>query len=345
MKAHMTERETFAPVVSVVGATGAAGSTLAHILEERSFALSELKLFSSSRSAGASVRFRGAELTVREIDGEALRGSDVVFFAAGSSVSREFASKVAESGGLAVDKSSAFRMDPAIPLIVPEVNPEAVAGHSGIIANPNCVVIPLTVALAPLLRAAGLTHLTVATYQSASGAGTALRTELRRQVQDDAIGIPPVTEVYPHVLHGNVVPGGWRMEGEETEEEVKVVGETRRVLNMPRLPIAVTTVRVPVEVGHSLAVWAEFDREISAAEARRVLASAPGVKVVDDPAAQEYPTPRMAAGTDSVYVGRIREDSTRRNGLSLFIAADNLRKGAATNAVQVAELALGARTR
>ncbi|HEV3312975.1 MAG TPA: aspartate-semialdehyde dehydrogenase [Chloroflexota bacterium] len=340
----MTERETFAPVVSVVGATGAAGTTLVRTLEERRFGLSDLKLFASSRSAGATVRFRGSELTVHEVDGNALHGSDVVFFAAGSSVSREFAPLVAEAGGVAIDKSSAFRMDPAIPLIVPEVNPEAVARHSGIIANPNCVVIPLTVALAPLHRVAGLIHLTVATYQAASGAGTALRTELQRQVQDDAAGKTPVAEVYPHVLHGNVVPGGWRMEGEATEEEVKVVGETRRVLGMPRLPIAVTTVRVPVEVGHSLAVWAEFDHALSAAGARRVLASAPGVKVVDDPVAQEYPTPRMAAGTDWVYVGRIREDSTRRNGLSLFIAADNLRKGAATNAVQVAELALAART-
>jgi aspartate-semialdehyde dehydrogenase len=341
----MSQNDHANPVVSVVGATGAAGSTLVRILEERAFEVADLKLFASKQGKGATVRFRGADLTVREIDGDALCGSDIVFFAAGSSVSREFAPLVAEAGGLVVDKSSAFRMDPAIPLIVPEVNPEAMVARSGIIANPNCVVIPLTVALAPLHGVAGLTHLTVATYQSASGAGTALRQELRRQAQDDVAGNPPTAEAYPHVLHGNVVPGGWKMDGDETEEEVKVVGETRRVLNMPRLPIAVTTVRVPVEIGHSLAVWAEFDRELSAADARGILESAPGVKVVDDPGAQEYPTPRMAAGTDFVYVGRIRNDLTRRHGLSLFIAADNLRKGAATNAVQVAELALAARTR
>ena len=330
-------------IVSIVGATGAAGSTVTGVLEDRSFPVEELRLFASSRGAGRRVVFRGQELMVRELAEESLAGSDVVFFAAGADVSRRFAPRVAESGGLAIDKSSAFRMDPAVPLIVPEVNAADLEANHGIIANPNCVVIPLTVALAPLHRAAGLRHLTVATYQAASGAGTALLTELRRQVRDEADGSAPEAHAYPHVLQGNVVPGGWKMHGEDTEEEKKVIAETRRVLGTDDLAIAITTVRVPVEIGHSLAVWAEFDDPISANETRALLSESPGVTVVDDPANQEYPTPRAVAGTDQVQVGRIRRDATRVNGISLFLAADNLRKGAATNAVQVAELALSRR--
>jgi aspartate-semialdehyde dehydrogenase len=241
---------------------------------------------------------------------------------------------------VAVDKSSAYRMDPDVPLVVPEVNAAALAGHHGIVANPNCVAIPLTVALAPLHREAGLAHLTVSTYQAASGGGRALLQELADQERDDAYGRAPEKRVYPHVLHGNVVPGGWRMEGEDTEEENKVIAETRRVLDLPELPVSVTTVRVPVAVGHSAAVWAEFARPLSARDARALLAEAPGVLLVDDPESQSYPTPRAVAGSDDVHVGRVREDHSRHNGLVLFLSADNLRKGAATNAVQVAELVL-----
>jgi aspartate-semialdehyde dehydrogenase len=231
-------------------------------------------------------------------------------------------------------------MDPEVPLVVPEVNAAALTGHQGIVANPNCVTIPLTVVLAPLHARYGLRHVTVATYQAASGGGRALAAELASQERDDAYGRPPRREVYPHVLHGNVVPGGWPMVGDDTEEESKVIAEVRRVLDLAALPIAVTTVRVPVAVGHSAAVWIEFDQPIAADDARQLLDDSPGVLVVDDPATQQYPTPRAVAGSDEVHVGRIRADVSRENALALFLSADNLRKGAATNAVQVAELLL-----
>jgi aspartate-semialdehyde dehydrogenase len=328
------------PIVGLVGATGAAGSTLLRILDERDFPLAELRPFASERSANSIVSFRDHELSVSVVDDRPLESCDVVFFAAGAGTSRRFAPAVAASGGVAVDKSSAYRMDPAVPLVVPEVNPRAVVTHRGIVSNPNCVAIPLTVVLAPLHREAGLTHLTVATYQAASGAGRALIEELKHQEREEAAGREPTATSYPHVLHGNVVPGGWAIEGDEMEEERKVRAETRRVLDLPDLPVSVTTVRVPVAVGHSMAVWVELERSLAPERAREILACAPGIRVVDDPASQTYPTPRAAAGTDDVLVGRVRRDEARENALALFISADNLRKGAATNAVQVAELLL-----
>ena len=329
------------PVVAVVGATGAAGSTVLRVLEDRVFPLGGLVPYASRRSAGQLVRFRDRELVVRELTDGVIEGVDIVFFAAGAGTSRVHAPRVAAAGAIAVDKSSAFRMDPEVPLVVPEVNAGALATHRGIVSNPNCVAIPLTVTLAPLHRAAGLRHVTVATYQAASGAGLRLSRELAAQERDDASGRTPAAGVYPHVLHGNVVPGGWAMTDDasgENEEEAKIVAETRRILEFPELPVAVTTVRVPVATGHSAAVWIELDSSLSAGDARRVLSGAPGVLVVDDPATQQYPTPRTVAGSDLVHVGRIRADRSRTHGLSLFFSADNLRKGAATNAVQVAEL-------
>jgi aspartate-semialdehyde dehydrogenase len=328
------------PVVAVVGATGAAGGTLLRVLEDRVFPIGDFRALASARSAGALVRFRDHDVVVNEVGDDALAGADIVFFAAGADVSRRFAPVVAGCGGVAVDKSSAYRMDPGVPLVVPEVNASTLDGHAGIVANPNCVAIPLTVVLAPLHARFGLTHVTVSTYQAASGGGRALSAELAAQERDDAYGRAPQRVVYPHVLHGNVVPGGWAMVGDDTEEESKVVAEVRRVLGLRSLPIAVTTVRVPVAVGHAAAVWLEFDHTVGAAEARQVLADSPGVLVVDDPSTQQYPTPRAVAGCDDVHVGRIRRDESRENGLALFLAADNLRKGAATNAVQVAELLL-----
>ena len=327
--------------VVIVGATGAAGSTLLRVLHDRNFPVGRLQALASQRSVGKSVRFQGEEVRVAEVSESLLQNADIVFFAAGAGTSRRFAPYVAETGGVAVDKSSAYRMDPAVPLIVPEVNGDLVVEHQGIVSNPNCVAIPLTVVLAPLHRIAGLRHVTVATYQAASGGGANLLRELRTQERDDAAGRPPTAEVYPHVLHGNVVPGGWRMEGEDTEEEQKVIAETRRVLSIPDLPISVTTVRVPVAIGHSMAVWTEFDDHLSAADARSILSEAPGIVVVDQPDSQRYPTPRAVEGSDHVQVGRIREDLSRGNGLALFVSADNLRKGAATNAVQVAEILIG----
>ena len=332
-----------APVVAVVGATGAAGGTVLRVLQERAFPLGALRLLASERSDGAVLRVGDRDCVVRAVSERALDGVDIAFFAAGALTSRRHAPGVAAGGGAAVDKSSAYRMDPQVPLVVPEVNAGTLSGHHGIVSNPNCVTIPLTVVLAPLHRAFGLRQVTLATYQAASGAGRDLVAELALQERADAEGSEPVASVYPHVLHGNVVPGGWRMHGADTDEEVKIVAETRRVLGLPELPISVTTVRVPVAVGHSAAVWLEVEREADARVARDVLSDAPGVLVVDDPGAQSYPTPRSVAGTDDVQVGRIRVDGGRENGLALFFAADNLRKGAATNAVQVAELLLSAR--
>jgi aspartate-semialdehyde dehydrogenase len=328
------------PTVAIVGATGAAGGTLVRVLGERAFPAAELRLFASARSAGTHVVTHLGEVEVRAITDHALRGVDVVFFAAGAATSRRHAPRVAGSGGVAVDKSSAYRMDPAVPLVVPEVNPGSLAGHRGIIANPNCVAIPLTIVLAPLQQNYGLRHVTVATYQAASGAGRGLADELETQARDSAAGAAPAAHVYPHVLHGNVVPGGWAMQGADTEEEVKVIAETRRVLNAPELRMSVTTVRVPVAVGHSAAVWVELDAPADPDDVRALYSASPGVVVLDDPGAQRYPTPRGVAGSDDVQVGRIRRDTGRDNGIALFFSADNLRKGAATNAVQVAELLL-----
>jgi aspartate-semialdehyde dehydrogenase len=328
------------PVVAVVGATGAAGGTLLRVLEDRVFPIGDFHALASARSDGAIVRFRDHDVVVRAVSDDILGGADIVFLAAGADTARRFAPVVAAGGGVAVDKSSAYRMDPGVPLVVPEVNAGAMVGHAGIIANPNCVAIPLAVVLGPLHAAFGLRHVTVATYQAASGGGRALAAELAAQERDDVYGRPPVRKVYPHVLHGNVVPGGWRMVGEDTEEETKVVAEVRRVLDLPELPIAATTVRVPVAVGHAAAVWTEFDAAVTADDARALLRRAPGVLVVDDPGSQQYPTPRAVAGSDEVHVGRIRADRSREHGLALFLAVDNLRKGAATNAVQVAELLL-----
>lgn len=332
---------TSPPVVAVVGATGAAGGTLLRVLEDRMFPIGEFRPLASARGAGSVLRFRDHDLVVQEVSEAALRGVDIAFMAAGSDAARRWAPVVAAGGGVAVDKSSAFRMDAGVPLVVPEVNGGTLACHHGVVANPNCVAIPLSLVLAPLREAAGLRHVTVSTYQAASGGGRDLLGELAAQERDDAYGRPPQRSVYPHVLHGNVVPGGWSFdEAGETDEERKVVAETQRVLALPHLPIGVTTVRVPVAVGHAAAVWVETEAPMSAAEARRVLQAAPGVLLVDDPGLQQYPTPRAVAGCDEVHVGRIRVDRSREHGLALFLAADNLRKGAATNAVQVGELLL-----
>jgi aspartate-semialdehyde dehydrogenase len=328
------------PSVAIVGATGAAGGTLVRVLGERAFPAAGLHLFASARSAGTRVQTHLGDIEVQALADDALRGIDVVFFAAGAATSRRHAPRVAGSGGIAVDKSSAYRMDPAVPLVVPEVNAGSLAGHHGIVANPNCVAIPLTIVLAPLQHAYGLRQVTVATYQAATGAGRGLADELEAQTRDVAEGKEPTARVYPHVLQGNVVPGGWAMQGTDTEEEVKVIGETRRVLAAPDLRMSVTTVRVPVAVGHSAAVWVELDAPADPDDVRALFAVSPGVVVVDDPVNQRYPTPRGVAGGDDVQVGRIRSDAGRDNGIALFFSADNLRKGAATNAVQVAELLL-----
>ncbi len=282
-----------APVVAVIGATGAAGGTLLRVLRERRFPMAELRLLASPRSEGAVVQVGDQSLTVGSVTEAALRGVDIAFFAAGAGTSRRHAPEVAGNGGVAVDKSSAFRMEPSVPLVVPEVNPWALAGHQGIVANPNCVAIPLTVSLAPLHRAFGMRQVTLATYQAASGAGRDLVAELAEQEREAAEGREPQASVYPHVLHGNVVPGGWSMQGEDTDEELKVTAETRRVLDLGELAISVTTVRVPVAVGHSGAVFVELERAATSDEARAVLRDAPGVRSRGRSGATALPHPAL----------------------------------------------------
>jgi aspartate-semialdehyde dehydrogenase len=324
--------------VAVVGATGAVGPEVLRLLEQRSFPASEVAAFASARSAGTRVPFAGGELEVRELTDDALEGFDLALFSAGGSTARRYAPEAVRRGCVVIDKSSAFRMDPDVPLVVPEVNAAAAAGHRGIVSNPNCSTVQLVTALKPLYDAAGITHLTIATYQAVSGTGAAAMAELRDQSRRVLAGEDAQPAVYPHQIAFNVIPQCDTFDGLETTEEVKLVHETHKILDDHDIGISATCVRVPVWRGHSEAVWIETRRPLSADAARELLGCAPGVRVVDDPAANGYPMASDAAGTDDVLVGRIRADHSRQNGLALWIVADNLRKGAATNGVQIAEL-------
>ena len=302
------------PSVGVVGATGAVGGVLLGILRERGFA--DVRLFASARSAGSELGGRPVE----EATPEALAGAgvDVFFFAIGATASRELVPHAVRGSSLVLDKSSAWRMEPHVPLVVPEVNPERALEHEGIIAVANCCTIPLTCVLKPLHDEAGLARVRVATYQSVSGAGLQRMEELRAQAADE-----------------NDLRMDWDFDGEEFDEETKVREETRKIMELPDLPLSATCVRVPVLVGHAEAVWIETEEPLPAARARELLAAAPGLRV------EEFPTPGRAAGVDDVLVGRIRPDrAAGDNALSLFLVGDNLRKGAALNAVQIAELLL-----
>jgi aspartate-semialdehyde dehydrogenase len=322
----------------VVGATGAVGPIVLEVLHERGFPAAEVVAFASARSAGTRVAFAGEQLEVRELTADALEGFDLALFSAGGGTSKRYAPEAVARGCVVIDKSSAFRMDAGVPLVVPEVNPEAADGHRGIVSNPNCSTIQLVAALKPLHDAAGLTHVTVATYQAVSGTGAAAIEELRSQSQTVLAGEPAVPSVYPHQIAFNVLPQCEVFDGSSTLEETKLVHETHKILGDSEIGISTTCVRVPVWRGHSEAVWIETREPLGADRARELLHRAPGVRVVDDPAGGAYPLPSAAVGTDDVLVGRIRDDVTRRNGLSLWVVADNLRKGAATNGVQIAEL-------
>jgi len=329
------------PRVAVVGATGAVGPVVLEVLAERGFPASEVVAFASARSAGSRIPFAGGELAVRELHEDSFDGFDLALFSAGGSTSRRYAPEAVARGCVVVDKSSAFRMDPSVPLVVPEVNPEALDRHRGIVSNPNCSTIQLVAALKPLHDAAGLTHVTVATYQAVSGTGAGAVKELHDQSRALLAGEAAEAAVYPHQIAFNVLPQCDAFEGDSTTEETKLVNETHKILGDSELAISSTCVRVPVWRGHSEAVWIETREPLGAERARALLRDAAGVRVVDDPAAGAYPLPSAAAGTDDVLVGRIRDDASRRNGLSLFVVADNLRKGAATNGVQIAELLVG----
>jgi aspartate-semialdehyde dehydrogenase len=327
--------------VAVVGATGLVGQEFFRVLAQRAFPVAELRALASEQSAGGSVRWDGRAIPVQALDERAFRDVDLALFSAGASVSRTFAPIAVEAGALVVDNSSAWRMAESVPLVVPEVNPEDIARNEGIIANPNCSTIPLTIVLEALRREVGLERVLVATYQSASGAGRDLLRELEEQVQAIAAGRRPEANVYPHVLAHNVVPGGWPLEdGGYNEEEMKIVNETRKILHDQRLRVAATCVRVPVPIAHSEAVLVETQHPLAPEVARELLGRMPGVVVLDGPEADDYPTPAAVAGSDEVYVGRIRSDLSSERGLLMWIVSDNLRKGAALNAVQVAERAV-----
>ncbi|HEV8480491.1 MAG TPA: aspartate-semialdehyde dehydrogenase [Candidatus Eisenbacteria bacterium] len=324
--------------VAVVGATGAVGRTLLSILEERRFALERLTLLATSRSAGDRLTVGSREIAVQEVSASLLEDHDYVFFSAGTDAAKRWAPVAVERGATVIDNSYAFRMDPAVPLVVPEVNAHRLEGAPRLIANPNCSTIQLVLVLAPLAKRAGITRVVVSTYQSVSGTGLDALAELEAQVQGGAEGKEPKPAVYPHPIAFNVLPQiDDFVEGGYTREERKLVYETRKILELPALPVSATTARVPVRVGHSAAVNLSLGRPVSVEEARRWLAEAPGVAVMDDPTRFIYPTPRQAAGRDEAFVGRIRLDDSQPAGLDLWISCDNLRKGAALNAVQIAE--------
>jgi aspartate-semialdehyde dehydrogenase len=324
--------------VAVVGATGAVGPEVLDLLATRRFPAADVVPFASARSAGRRVPFDGTELEVRELTADALEGFDLALFSAGGGTSRRFAPEAVARGCVVIDKSSAFRMDPDVPLVVPEVNGHAAASHRGIVANPNCSTIQLVMALKPLHDQARIRHLTIATYQAVSGTGTKAVAELRDQNAALLAGDDARPSVYPHQIANNALPQCDSFEGDETTEETKLVHETHKILEDDTIGISATCVRVPVERSHSEAVWLETDGELSPEEARRLLEQAPGVRVLDEPSSSTFPMAIDAAGTDDVLVGRIRRDASRRNGLALWIVADNLRKGAALNGVQIAEL-------
>ncbi|MDI1475581.1 aspartate-semialdehyde dehydrogenase [Polyangium sp. y55x31] len=331
-------------VVAVVGATGVVGREMLRTLELRRFPATEVRALASARSAGSRVPFRGGELEVKLACAEAFDGVDIALFSAGAAAARELAPLAAARGAVVIDNSSAWRADPDCPLVVPEVNMDAAKNRpKGIIANPNCSTIQMVVALGPLHAAARLKHVIVSTYQAASGKGHAAMDELIAQTRELAAGAEPTANVFPGALAGNLLmdwkPGSlpdW------SEEELKMVNETRKILGDPEIGVTPTTVRVPVITGHSEAVHAQFHRPMTAAEARELLRHAPGVRLFDEPYAPgNHPQPRAAAGTDDVFVGRVRDDLAVPGALNLWIVADNLRKGAALNAVQIAERLVG----
>ncbi|GAC1691647.1 MAG: aspartate-semialdehyde dehydrogenase [Candidatus Dormibacteraceae bacterium] len=327
--------------VAIVGATGLVGQQMLKILAQRKFPVASVTAFASERSVGSKVPFNGEQLTLRRLEESSFKGMHVVMFAAGADISLLYGPSAAEAGALVIDKSSAWRMKANVPLVVPEVNGEDIRDNEGIIASPNCTTIPLTMVLEPLRKQFGLRRVVVSSYQAASGAGRALLDELEEQTEAIAAGKSPSVTATSHQLAYNVIPGGWKPDADGyNEEEMKLVHETRKILHDPALAIAATCVRVPVPIGHSEAVLIETTKKVSAADARLVLGEAPGLIVEDDPHAKIYPTPHDVAGKDEVYVGRIRDDLSSSHGLMLWLVSDNLRKGAALNAVQIAERAI-----
>jgi aspartate-semialdehyde dehydrogenase len=327
--------------VAVVGATGAVGSTMLGVMRERSFPADEVVAFATARSAGRKIDFGEETLVVQELSDESIQGFDIALFSAGGGTSGEWAPRFAEAGAVVIDNSSRWRMQDDVPLVVSEVNPEALDSHRGIVANPNCSTMQMVVALKPILDAVGIERLVITTMQSVSGTGQRAVEELHDQTAAvlDAQEVPVAT-VYPHQIAFNVLPvaGSFPDGSDYTDEELKLVNETRKILSQPSIGVSATCTRVPVYTGHSESVNVQTREPLSPEECRELLVSAPGVEVLDSPADGVYPLAIEAAGRDEVLVGRIRRDPSHERCLNLFIVGDNLRKGAATNAVQLAEL-------
>ena len=324
-----------------MGATGAVGSIMLKVLEERRFPADEVVPFASERSAGRRLRLNGSEIEVQALSEESIRGFDIAIFSAGGSTSGEWAPRFAEAGAVVVDNSSRWRMEDDVPLVVSEVNPDDLANHRGIIANPNCSTMQMVVALKPIDVVAGIERLVITTMQSVSGTGQKAIEELHDQTEAalEAKEIPP-PEAYPHQIAFNVIPqaGKFPEGSDQTDEELKLVNETRKILGRPDIAVSATCTRVPVYTSHSESVNVQTREPLSADDCRALLARSPGITVLDDPSEAIYPLAIDAAGRDDVLVGRIRQDPSHERALNLFVVSDNLRKGAATNAVQLAEL-------
>lgn len=324
--------------VAIVGATGAVGQEILKVLAERNFPLNELKLLASERSHGKKISYQGKDYMVEATTSDSFKGSQIVLFAGGSA-STKFAQDAVKSGAVVIDNSSAFRLDPDVPLVVPEVNPEDVRWHKGIIANPNCSTIQMVVALKPLHDAAKIKRIVVSTYQAVSGAGKEGIDELDLQVRQISSGQEVKPEVFQYQIAYNLIPHiDVFQENDYTKEEMKMVNETRKMFHDDSIAISATAVRVPVFRSHAEAINIETEKPLTVEEARDLLKNAPGIVVVDDPSTKQYPMPLFASDTDEVYVGRVRKDISCENGLVLWVVADQIRKGAATNAVQIAEV-------
>ena len=324
--------------VAIVGATGMVGHEFIKVLQQRHFPLKELRLLASGRSSGRRMPFNGRELEVGEAGPGSFRGVDIALFSSGAETSLYLSPLAAKAGAVVIDNSSAWRMDPQVPLVVPEVNAEDCLQHKGIIANPNCSTIQMVVALYPLHKANRIKRIVVDTYQAVSGTGQAAVEELSGQTRLVLDGRNAVPHVYSHQIAFNLLPEiDVFLDNGYTKEEWKMVNETHKIMHAPEIAISATCVRVPVFISHSEAVHVEFEEPMSAERAREVLAEAPGVRILDDPTVSLYPMPWEAAGTDDVFVGRIRQDHSHPNGLAMWVVADNVRKGAALNAVQIAE--------
>lgn len=325
--------------VAIAGATGAVGTEFLKLLEARDFPMKSLRLLASSRSAGSKLKFRGENLEVEELTPKSFKGIDIAFFSAGGSRSKEFAPHAVDSGAVVIDNSSAFRMDEKVPLVVPEINPKQAFEHQGLIANPNCSTIQMVVALNPIHRAANIQRVVVSTYQAVSGAGASAMEELKQQLRAWANDEQMKQEVFPTQIAFNLFPHiDVFQDNGYTKEEMKMVHETQKIMNAPSMQISATCVRVPVLRAHSEAVWVETEKSLSESEARELFEKEPGIVVQDERESGGYPTPWHITETQETYVGRIRKDISHPNGLTFWVVADQLYKGAALNAIQIAEV-------